>query len=87
MRASERYGSATPVPVEDYEHSDAHRLNNPPAGLAHLDRDETPVRTLQYDPHLDPQLMWAVNPHVWSFDSGGIRDADGVRLVSNIWAT
>src|SRR5690606_32378879 len=26
------------VPVEDYEHRDAKRTNNPPAGLAHLDR-------------------------------------------------
>ena len=47
------------VPVEDYEHSIAKRTNNPPAGLAHLDRDETPTKTLQYDPHLDPQLIWA----------------------------
>jgi len=47
------------IPVEDYEHPEAHRTNNPPAGLAHLDRDETPVRTLSYDPHLDPQLVWA----------------------------
>lgn len=47
------------VPVEDYEHAGAKRTNNPPAGLAHLDRDETPVRTLSYDPHLDPQLQWA----------------------------
>jgi len=47
------------VPVEDYEHSGAMRTNNPPAGLAHLDRDETPTRVLSYDPHLDPQLVWA----------------------------
>ncbi len=47
------------VPVEDYEHQDSTRVNNPPAGLAHLDRDETPVRTLSYDPHLDPQMVWA----------------------------
>ena len=47
------------VPVEDYEHPDSTRVNNPPAGLAHLDRDETPVRTLSYDPHLDPQMVWA----------------------------
>ena len=47
------------VPVEDYEHSVARRTNNPPAGLAHLDRDETPTKTLTYDPHLDPQLVWA----------------------------
>ncbi|MGE3446670.1 MAG: site-specific DNA-methyltransferase [Microbacteriaceae bacterium] len=47
------------VPVEDYEHPAARRTNNPPAGLAHLDREETPVRTLSFDPHLDPQLLWA----------------------------
>jgi adenine-specific DNA-methyltransferase len=47
------------VPVEDYEHSEAKRTNNPPAGLAHLDRDETPTKKLQYDPHLDPQMVWA----------------------------
>jgi len=47
------------IPVEDYEHVDSTRVNNPPAGLAHLDRDETPIRTLAYDPHLDPQLVWA----------------------------
>lgn len=46
-------------PVEDYEHDAAKRTNNPPAALAHLDREETPVRTLAYDPHLDPQLVWA----------------------------
>ena len=49
------------IPVEDYEHAAANRTNNPPAGLAHLDRDETPTRTLkyEYDPHLDPVLTWA----------------------------
>jgi adenine-specific DNA-methyltransferase len=47
------------IPVEDYEHSDARRTNNPPVGLAHLDREETPVKRLNYDPHLDPPLVWA----------------------------
>lgn len=47
------------IPVDDYEHTAAKRTNNPPAGLAHLDRDKTPVRRLAYDPHLDPQLVWA----------------------------
>jgi type III restriction enzyme len=40
------------VPVEGYEHSDAKRINNPPVGLAHLDRDETPTVTYAYDPNL-----------------------------------
>src|ERR1035438_5305374 len=47
------------IPVADYEHPLARRTNNPPAGLAHLDRDETPVRTYSYDAHLDPQLVWS----------------------------
>lgn len=47
------------VPVDDYEHTTAKRTNNPPAGLAHLDREPTPVRTLEYDPHLDPALTWS----------------------------
>jgi adenine-specific DNA-methyltransferase len=49
------------IPVEDYEHSVAKRTNNPTAGFAHLDRDETPTRTFryEYDPHLDPVLTWA----------------------------
>jgi hypothetical protein len=49
------------VPVEDYEHTAAKRTNNPPVGLAHLDRDETPTRTIkyEYDPHMDPVLTWA----------------------------
>jgi adenine-specific DNA-methyltransferase len=47
------------IPVLDYEHPGAKRTNNPPAGLAHLDREETPNKTLSYDPHLDPQMVWA----------------------------
>lgn len=47
------------VPVDDYEHLEAKRTNNPPAGLAHLDREDTPSARLTYDPHLDPQLIWA----------------------------
>ncbi len=46
------------VPVEGYEHLDAKRTNNPPAGLAHLDRDETPSMEYSYDPNLDPQMVW-----------------------------
>lgn len=47
------------VPIDDYEHAQAKRTNNPPSGLAHLDREVTPTRQLSYDPHLDPQLGWA----------------------------
>lgn len=47
------------IPVEDYEHSDAKRVNNPPVGLAHLDREETPTVRYAFDPNIDPQLIWA----------------------------
>jgi adenine-specific DNA-methyltransferase len=47
------------VPVEDYEHQGAKRTNNPPAGLAHLDREDTPTKVYKYDPHLDPSFNWA----------------------------
>ena len=47
------------IPVEDYEHAKAKRTNNPPAGLAHLDREETPIKKISYDPHLDPSFIWA----------------------------
>jgi len=46
------------IPVEGYEHSEAKRTNNPPVGLAHLDRDATPEVKYQYDPNLDPQMVW-----------------------------
>jgi adenine-specific DNA-methyltransferase len=47
------------IPIEGYEHIEAKRTNNPPAGLAHLDRDETPSVKYSYDPNLDPQMVWA----------------------------
>jgi adenine-specific DNA-methyltransferase len=59
MARQRRAGVGKTIPVDDYEHVAAARTNNPPAGLAHLDRDETPVHRLAYDPHLDPQLLWA----------------------------
>jgi adenine-specific DNA-methyltransferase len=58
-RRSTAAKQAKNVPVEDYQHGGARRTNNPPVGLAHLDREETPTRRLAYDPHLDPQLLWA----------------------------
>jgi adenine-specific DNA-methyltransferase len=59
MTARGETGREKMIPVDDYEHSAARRTNNPTAGLAHLDRESTPTRTLSYDPHLDPQLVWA----------------------------
>jgi adenine-specific DNA-methyltransferase len=48
-------------PIEQYDHKDKTRVNNPPVGLVTPQTDPpTPThKTYQYDPHLDPQLVWA----------------------------
>jgi adenine-specific DNA-methyltransferase len=55
--------------VEAYQHKGKERLNNPPAGLVTPETDPpTPAKkTYQYDPHLDPQLVWAGKAEHTSF--------------------
>lgn len=45
--------------VGDYRHEGATRLNNPTAALAREDVAPVPERRFSFDPHLDPQLVWA----------------------------
>ncbi len=46
--------------IEQYAHKGKSRANNPPVGLVTLRSDpEQPTKAYQYDPHLDPQLVWA----------------------------
>ncbi|MEX2091575.1 MAG: hypothetical protein WD971_02810, partial [Pirellulales bacterium] len=55
-------------PIEQYDHSDETRANNPPVGLVTPENDpDTGRRTYQYDPHLDPQLVWAGKAEHTSF--------------------
>src|ERR1700676_1366941 len=65
--------AATPSkkrPIEPYEHKDKTRLNNPPVGLVteKTDPPVTPRKTYAYDPHLDPQLVWAGKKEHLSFE-------------------
>jgi adenine-specific DNA-methyltransferase len=55
--------------IEQYAHADKKRPNNPPVGLVspETDKDAAP-KTWQYDPHLDPQLVWAGKAERTSFD-------------------
>ena len=47
-------------PIEQYEHADKQRPNNPPVGFVSAENDAvTAKRTYAYDPHLDPSLQWA----------------------------
>jgi adenine-specific DNA-methyltransferase len=55
--------------IEQYKHVGAERANNPPVGLVSPENDPVePRRVYQYDPHLDPQLVWAGKAERTSFD-------------------
>ncbi len=57
-------------PIEQYEHKDKKRLNNPPVGLvdAHTDNGGQRKKKYEYDPHLDPELQWAGKTEHTSFE-------------------
>ena len=55
--------------IDFYQHDDKDRVNNPPVGLVTPDTDkDTGRKTYSYDPHLDPQLVWAGKAEHTSFD-------------------
>ncbi|MDP9186247.1 MAG: site-specific DNA-methyltransferase, partial [Verrucomicrobiota bacterium] len=55
--------------IEQYEHKDKTRVNNPQVGLvdAAVDPPEK-KKSYAYDPHLDPQLQWAGKAERTSFE-------------------
>lgn len=56
-------------PIEQYEHKDKKRSNNPPVGLVTSETDnQVKEKTYSYDPHLDPQLVWAGKAERTSFE-------------------
>jgi len=71
--------------IEQYDHKDKKRINNPPVGLVTNETDPPlpthkiydylqpvptvkPRKELDYDPHLDPQLVWAGKKEHSSFE-------------------
>ena len=55
--------------IEQYDHKDKTRANNPPVGLVTPETDpDLGKKTYQYDPHLDPQLVWAGKAEHTSFE-------------------
>ena len=55
--------------IEQYAHADKQRPNNPPVGLVTPETDRDGRRTTyQYDPHLDPTLVWAGKAERTSFE-------------------
>ncbi len=63
-------GKPAKRPIERYEHTDKKRVNNPPVGLVTPQTDPPTIkrRTYEYDPHLDPQLVWAGKKEHTSFE-------------------
>jgi adenine-specific DNA-methyltransferase len=56
-------------PIEQYDHKGKKRVNNPPVGLVTPATDkESGKKTYAYDPHLDPQLVWAGKAERTSFE-------------------
>jgi adenine-specific DNA-methyltransferase len=67
--AAPKQKSGPKRPIEQYEHKKEPRLNNPPVGLVTPDTDkEEPKKKYSYDPHLDPQLVWAGKQERTSFE-------------------
>jgi adenine-specific DNA-methyltransferase len=55
--------------IEQYDHKDKERLNNPPVGLVTPDTDkEDDKKVYEYDPYLDPCLNWAGKAEHTSFE-------------------
>ncbi|MGH9427308.1 MAG: DNA methyltransferase, partial [Terriglobia bacterium] len=69
-RGKGKGGKSDKRPIERYEHKDKKRINNPPVGLVTPETDPlAPTRrTYEYDPHLDPQLVWAGKKEHTSFE-------------------
>ena len=56
-------------PIEQYDHKGKERVNNPPVGLVTPDTDkDAGKKKYAYDPHLDPQLVWAGKAEHTSFE-------------------
>ena len=56
--------------IEQYEHKDQERVNNPPVGMVtpQTDPDTKKKKTYNHDPHIDPQLNWAGKKENSSFE-------------------
>ncbi len=55
--------------IDSYRHEDKERVNNPPVGLVTPDTDQdSGKKVYSYDPHLDPQLVWAGKAELTSFE-------------------
>ncbi len=80
-RTGNAAGTRPPKPkrTEDYRYPEK-RPNNPEAGLQSFDRKVPKKVRYEYDPHLDPQLVWASKAEHTSFGPPRAQPRE-VRLV------
>jgi adenine-specific DNA-methyltransferase len=68
-RLKKTSGGTQKKPIEQYDHKGKTRANNPPVGLVTPETDQDkPAKKYAYDPHLDPQLVWAGKAERTSFE-------------------
>jgi hypothetical protein len=68
-KAKKAASSSKKKPIEQYDHKGKKRVNNPPVGLVTPATDrEIGKKSYAYDPHLDPQLVWAGKAERTSFE-------------------
>lgn len=63
--------SQAPKPIEQYQHGDKDRVNNPHIGMVNEATEQygsVAKKSYQYDPHLDPQLVWTGKAERTSFE-------------------
>ena len=66
-QATKRKGAGKKT-IESYDHKGKKRINNPLVGLVTPGTDpDHGKKKYEYDPHLDPQLVWAgkMAPRIW----------------------
>ena len=54
--------------TDDYIHKSKSRKNNPDVGLSVYDKEITKKSSYDYDPHLDPQLVWTCKSEKSAFE-------------------
>ena len=72
-------------PIEQYDHKDASRANNPPVGLVTPETEgDAGKKTYAYDPHLDPALQF--DSHCSQIEEGGewSTQPTGLPAVDNL---
>ena len=65
---SNRQSKSVNKEILDYRHKGVKRKNNPEEGLATYLPEEYETKRYEYDPHLDPQLVWAGKAEHGSFN-------------------